>query len=152
MPRVRRLLCVYYGFLALLAFVGTWGHNVAYLRPDEGPIGGFVAATARFWPETLATPASTSITVDLGVLTLAASIWMLIEARRLAIRLPWLYVVFGFLVAISVTFPLFLIARERALAARGESTDTLGLGHLDIVGLFLVGGAAVVFTLWTLAR
>jgi hypothetical protein len=151
MPRARRLLCFYYGFLALIAFVGTWGHNVAYLRPGEGPIGGFVAATARFWPETLATPASTSITVDLGILTLAVSIWMLLEARRLSIRLPWLYVIGGLLVAISVTAPLFLIARERKVAARGEVADTLGLGHLDVLGLFLLGGALVVFTLWTLA-
>ena len=43
---------------------------------------------------------------------------MVIESRRLDIRFPWLYVVFGLLVAISVTFPLFLIARERRLDAR----------------------------------
>ena len=28
----------------------------------------------------------------------------------------WLYILFGFLIAISVTFPLFLIAREMRLA------------------------------------
>jgi Protein of unknown function DUF2834 len=150
MPRARRLLCVYYGFLALLALIGTWSHNVAYLRPGEGPIAGFVGATMRFWPDTLATPASTSITVDIGIFLLAFSIWMLTEARRLAIRLPWLYVIGGLLIAISVTAPLFLIARERALAARGESADTLGLGHLDVLGLFVLGGAFVTFTLWTL--
>jgi hypothetical protein len=44
---------------------------------------------------------------------------MVLEARKLGIRWVWAYVVFGVLIAISVTFPLFLIARERRLAAIG---------------------------------
>jgi len=151
MPRARRLLCIYYAVIAAVAFVGTWGHNVAYLVPGEGPVRGFVNATARFWPETLATPASTSITVDIGLLTLAISVWMLLEARRLRVAAPWLYVIGGLLVAISVTAPLFLIARERRLAARGESAPALGLGHLDVLGLFVLGAALMGFSLWTLA-
>ena len=151
MPRARRLLCVYYGLLALVALIGTWGHNVAYLVPGEGPLTGFMNATARFWPATLATPASTSITVDIAMLSLAVAVWMLIEARRLGLALPWLYVIGGLLVAISVTVPLFLIARERALAARGEAPAELGLGHLDLVGLLALGAGAIGFSLWTLA-
>jgi hypothetical protein len=34
----------------------------------------------------------------------------------LQIRGVWLYIALSFLVAISVTFPLFLIARQRRLA------------------------------------
>jgi Protein of unknown function DUF2834 len=151
MPRARLLLCIYYAVIAVVALVGTWGHNVAYLVPGEGPLTGFANATLRFWPATLATPASTSITVDLGMLTLAISVWMLLEARRLRVALPWLYVIGGLLVAISVTAPLFLIARERRLAARAEAAEELGLGHLDVLGLFMLGGAAIVFALWTLA-
>ncbi len=41
----------------------------------------------------------------------------MVEARRHAIRFVWIYVAMGFAVAISVAFPLFLIARERRLAA-----------------------------------
>jgi hypothetical protein len=37
-------------------------------------------------------------------------------------RFAWLYVALSFGVAISVMFPLFLIARERALAA-GEPKE-----------------------------
>ena len=64
----------------------------------------------RFWRETLATPASVSITVDLFLFGLAAVLWMVVEARRLGIRYAWLYVIGAMLVAISVTVPLFLIA------------------------------------------
>jgi hypothetical protein len=40
------------------------------------------------------------------------------EAHRLDIRFVWLYVVLSFVIAVSVMFPLFLIARQRALARR----------------------------------
>jgi hypothetical protein len=125
---------------------------VSYFHPGEGPIRGFVLATGRFWAETLATPASISITVDLALFFLAAAVLMVVEARRLAIRWVWLYVLFGFLVAISVTFPLFLIARERRLAARREAAGDLGLTAGDLAALVGFGGATAAVTLWTLGR
>ena len=152
MPRSRRLLCAVYAATALLALVGTWSQNVAYVRPGDGALTGFVQATARFWPETLATPAATSITVDIGLFFFAAALLMLLEARRLEIRFAWLYVIGGLLIAISVTFPLFLIARERRLAARGQGGGEPGLSTGDVVGLALLGVASVVFTLWTIGR
>ena len=152
MPRARRLLCVAYAAIAVLALVGTWSQNVYYLHPGEGPLRGFVLATGRFWSETLATPASISITVDLLLFFLAAAVLMVVEARRLGIRWVWLYVLFGFLVAISVTFPLFLIARERRLAALREPSGELGLSGTDLAALVGLGGATAAATLWTLGR
>ncbi len=152
MPRSRLVLCPLYGAIALLALIGTWHQNVSYLRPDEGPLTGFVLATGRFWLDTLATPASTSITVDLALLCLPLFVLMVIEARRLTIRFVWVYIVLGLLVAISVTFPLFLIARERRLAAQGEGAGDFGLASLDTAGLLTLGAAAAGFTLWTVVR
>ena len=43
----------------------------------------------------------------------------------------WAYIVGSLLIAISVTFPLFLIARERNLAA----TDQPNPKALDVIGL-----------------
>jgi hypothetical protein len=152
MSRSRQLLCAAYAAIAVLALIGTWSQNVAYLRPDEGPLLGFVMATARFWPATLATPASTSITVDLALFFLAAAVLMVIEARRLAIRWVWLYILFGLLVAISVTFPLFLIARERRLAALGSASDAAGLSGADLAALVGLGGMTAAITAWTLGQ
>jgi len=118
MHRSRKLLCLAYAFVALLALAGTWSQNVAYFAAGDGPVAGFALATGRFWLDTLATPASTSIVVDLVLLCLPLFALMILEARRLGIRFAWLYIVFGVLVAISVTFPLFLIARERRIAER----------------------------------
>jgi len=152
MPRARLLLCWVYGAIALLAMIGTWSQNVSYFHPQDGWLLGFALATGRFWPEALATPASTSITVDLGLFFLAAAIFMVVEARRLDIRLPWLYVILGLLVAISVTFPLFLIARERRLGAQADVAADRGLSLGDRIGLAVCGGAAAIFSLWTVGR
>jgi hypothetical protein len=151
MPRSRRLLCLAYGLVALLALVGTWSQNVSYFHADDG-LAGFALATSRFWPDTLTTPASVSVTVDLGLFLLAATVWMVLEARRLGVRFVWLYVVLGLLIAISVTFPLFLIARERRLFARDESIDDLGITPGDTVGLAALALSATIFTLWTVGR
>jgi hypothetical protein len=143
-----RTLCIAYALTALVALIGTWSQNVAYFHPGDG-LAGFALATARFWPDTLATPASTSVTIDLGLFLLAAAVFMVLEARRLGIRFVWLYIVLGLLIAISVTFPLFLIARERRVAP-GRAHEGLGLTSGDAVGLASLGVAAATFTVWTM--
>ena len=140
----RKALCVAYGLIAALALVGTWGNNVAYLSL------GFADANMTFWRETLVNPASRSITVDLFFLGLAMFVWMVLEARRLGMRGVWLYLLFGMLVAISVTVPVFLINRERALAAREASATAGTLSAPDIVGLVLVTAAISIYAAITL--
>ena len=105
-----RNLCIAYGVIAAVALVGTWSQNLTFFAlPDNGGLVGFLRGT-------VAHPAAASITIDILFFGLAASIWMVVEARRLGIRGVWLYIALSFLVAISVTFPLFLIARQRRLA------------------------------------
>jgi hypothetical protein len=77
---------------------------------------------------------------------------MVIEARKLGIRWVWAYVVLGFLVAISVTFPLFLIARERRLASPGDAARDLRLSTGDLAALVGLGGATAAITFWTLVQ
>ena len=145
MPISRKALCIAYALIALLALVGTWGNNAAYSSL------GFMGANTAFWQATLANPASRSITVDVFFLGIAMFIWMVLEARRLGMRGVWLYLLFGMLVAISVTVPVFLINRERALAAREPSSAAGTLSALDIVGLVLVTAAICVYTAITLS-
>jgi hypothetical protein len=132
----RKALCIFYGFVGLVALVGTWGNNLQYASL------GFVGANLHFWQETLANPASRSITVDIFFLALAATTWMLLEARRLQMRGAWFYVMFGVLIAISFTFPLFLINRERALSRLDASSPG---GHLTVADILGLAGLAAVF-------
>ena len=138
----RRVLCAAYGVIAVLALIGTWGNNLPYLQ------SGFAA----FWQDTLANPASRSITVDIFFLILAVFVWMVLEARRLAMRGVWLYLIFGMLVAISVTVPIFLINRERALAAAKPSDAAGSLHAADVAGLVAVGLGAIAYAALTLLQ
>jgi Protein of unknown function DUF2834 len=149
MPRSRRHLCLIYAGVALLALAGTWHQNLSYFRPEDGWLLGFGLATVRFWKDTVVTPAGTSIVIDFGLLFVALSALMVIESRRLGVRLMWVYIVLGLAIAISVTFPLFLIARERRLAARGEASADLGLTAADGAGLVGLGAAMTAVTLRT---
>ncbi len=71
--------------LGVLGLVGTWAQAFGYLEH------GFVAGNLRFWRETVATPASTFITVDILVLAAALFVWMFAEGRRLGIGAGWLW-------------------------------------------------------------
>lgn len=141
-----KALCIVYGLIAVLALIGTWGNNIDYLHL------GFLGANLRFWQDTLATPASRSITVDIFFLGLAIFVWMVLEARRLGMRGVWLYLVFGMLIAISFTFPLFLINRERKLARLEPSAVARSFGLANVMGLFAVGLAMLAYTTLTLLR
>jgi len=138
MPTSRIVLCAVYGAIALIALVATWSQNLAYFPVD--PIG-FVSA---FLADTKVNPASRSITVDIVLFFLAASVFMVIEARKLGIRFVWLYIVGGFFIAISVTFPLFLIARELRLA----TPDATHLRALDIAPLAAFAALMLGLTYW----
>jgi hypothetical protein len=141
----RKALCTFYGLIAVLALIGTWGNNIAYLHLGVAEVNG------AFVADTLVNPASRSITVDLLFLLLAVFIWMVLEARRLGMRAVWLYLFFGAAVAISVTVPIFLINRERALATR-ESRDVAGtLRKGDIIGLVATAGIAIAYTAFSLS-
>src|SRR5262249_8906132 len=114
-----------YAVIAGIALYGTWSQNLAY-----GP------SLDRFFEDSRASPPSPSLAIDIFMMALAASFLMVYEARRLGIRFVWVYVLFGLAVAISFTFPLFLIAREFALDR--DSPTPRGLAAYDYVGVVLV--------------
>jgi hypothetical protein len=146
MPISRRVLCIVYALIGLVALVGTWGNNIDYL--DLGIVG----ANIRFWQETLVNPASRSITVDILCLAFAAVIWMLLEARRLSMRGAWLWVLFGVFVAMGAAFPWFMVHRELVLGRRESSSNGGALSGADVLGIALVGIAVLAYTFLALSR
>jgi hypothetical protein len=142
----RKALCVLYALIGLVALVGTWGNNVQYLNL------GILGANVHFWQETIVNPASRSITVDILFLSLAAIVWMLLEARRLSMRGVWVYVLIGVFVAISAAFPAFLIHREGVLAARDGSASAGTLQALDVMGLVVLATPMLVYTFVALGK
>ncbi len=138
MTQAQRLLIGLYALVALAALFATWSQNLQLMTPGMGPFDPYVV----FVEQTRVNPASRSITVDIGFFLLAAAAFMVIEARRLGVRFVWLYILFGFLIAISVTFPLFMIARELRLATAKPDTPW-SLTATDLIGLALVTAAVL---------
>ena len=136
-PTSRKVLCVIYGAIAVAALIATWSQNLAYF---DKPARFLV----DFMNDSKVTPASRSLTVDILLFALAATILMVIEARKHGVKFVWLYIAGGFALAISVTFPLFLIARElcmgRSDAPRLRTTDTILLAVVAVV--------TAVLTIW----
>jgi hypothetical protein len=130
LSRTSRNLCIFYGLVAIVALIATWSQNLQYA-------GGALGPPMQYLLDLKANPAARSFTVDIGFFLLAAAGLMVAEARRLGVKLVWLYVIFGFVIAISVTFPLFLIAREMRLAKLESTPSALKLTWSDIVGLML---------------
>ncbi|MGH3560600.1 MAG: DUF2834 domain-containing protein, partial [Mycobacterium sp.] len=119
MPTSRKLPCAAYTTIAIAALLATWSQNAAYFNNIAGFFRDFAV-------DSKVTPASRSLTADILLFFLAAAIFMVIEARKHGIRFVWVYIVGGALIAISVTFPLFLLARELQLA-------TADAGRLEVV-------------------
>jgi hypothetical protein len=136
MATQQRLLIGFYVFCAVAALWATFSQNIQ-LPTAGGPLGAYAA----FVEGAKVNPAARSLAVDIGFLFLAAAAFMVIEARRLGVRFVWLYILGGFLIAISVSFPLFMIARERRLGPANKPDTPWSLTVSDVAGLTLVAAA-----------
>lgn len=98
-------LALVYLALALAGLIGTWVFNVLAVTQMVDFIGDLMNSG----------PAVSSISVDLLVVAIAGSVFIIVEARRLGMRFGWLYVVLAGVTAFAFTFPLFLAMRQRHL-------------------------------------
>lgn len=96
-----------YLVIAVVGLVGTAWFNV---RSVLEPTGG------SFFSAWFANASVSSLAWDLLAAASAASVFIIIEGRRLGMRWPWLYVAVSFVTAVGFAFPLFLAMRERHLA------------------------------------
>ena len=76
-------LAFVYLLLAVAGLIGTWWFNALAIVQMADFIGDLVTSG----------PAVSSITVDLLVVAVAGSVFIIVEARRLRMRFGWLYVV-----------------------------------------------------------
>lgn len=104
---------IVYLSVAAIGLVGTAYFNIT----------GFTSGGGNFFAAWFANPAVSSLSVDLLATASAASIFIIIEGRRLGMRLPWLYVLGSFVTAVAFVFPLFLAMRERHMSAPSPKAD-----------------------------
>lgn len=133
----RRVLCGVYATTAAVAFIGTWSQNLSY---QVVALDFF----SSFWRDTRVTAASRSVTIDILMFGFAASVLMVLEARRHGVRYVWAYITGGLFIGISVTFPLFLIARQLRLSP-GETPK---LPAKDSALLAVLAALVLVSVIW----
>jgi hypothetical protein len=111
MTRSGKALCAFYATVSVVALWATWSNNIAFFQqPDNGGLMGFLKGG-------YANPAAASLSNDLFMLGAAVAMFMITEAKRLRIRFVWGYIALSFAIAVSVMFPLFMLARQLKLEA-----------------------------------
>ncbi len=100
-----KLICATYALISIAALPATWINNLAFMQQPNNTFSDFFVAA-------YANAAAASLANDLFLLAIAASIFMVIEGQRVGVRYVWLYLLLSGILAISVTFPLFLLARH----------------------------------------
>ncbi len=100
-----KLICATYAAIALFAIPATWVNNIAFMQQPNNSFMDFINAA-------YVNAAAASLSNDLLFIAVAASMFMVIEGKRVGVRYVWIYLVLSGLIAISVTFPLFLLARH----------------------------------------
>ncbi len=128
--------------LGLLGLIGTWAQGFHYLGH------GLVAGNVLFWQETVATPASTFLVVDVLVLAAGVFVLMFAEGRRLGIGAGWLWTYFllSLFVAVSFAVPVFLAHRQRRIrltrpaeAAQPAGSDWIAIAIAVVIVLVAAG-------------
>ena len=62
------------------------------------------------------------LSLDILIVAVAGSAFMIFEARKLGMKRVWLYIVLSGITAFAFTFPLFLAMRERTLEKLEKET------------------------------
>ena len=105
-------MIVLYLLIALGGLIGTWYFNISSFTADENYFAGWFASAA-----------STSAALDVLVSAAVASIFFVVEGRRIGMRNTWVLIPLTFGIALAFTFPLFLAWRQVELT-RGPSDRT----------------------------
>jgi len=123
MTRSEKILCGVYALIAFVALIATWSNNLAFMSEPGNQ------NALSFYRALYVNPAAASFTNDLLLYALAGFIFMVLEGRRLHIRFVWVYILLSLFIAVSVMFPLFLIARQIAISKHRAQSSTEGNDH-----------------------
>jgi hypothetical protein len=104
---------VFYFIVSIIGLVTAWVFNGIAVVQGQG-FSDYMEA----W---FTTPLDWVLSLDLLVVAVAGSAFMIMEARKLGMKRVWLYIALSGITAFAFTFPLFLAMRERKLAALHEA-------------------------------
>jgi hypothetical protein len=108
---------VFYLVCSVAGLIFTWYFNIQFVIEH----GGFSLVT--FITENFVNNGSASIASDFIVVALVFLVWSFKEAKRLELRKWWLFFLVTFTVALAFTMPLFMLVRERRIAALANNNS-----------------------------
>jgi hypothetical protein len=105
---------VFFLIVSLVGLVTAWIFNAIGVMQQES-----------YWDAWFQTPLDWVLSLDILIVAIAGSAFMIFEAKKLGMKRVWLYIVVSGVTAFAFTFPLFLAMRERKLRqlenAKGQS-------------------------------
>jgi len=110
MTRAQRSRFWFYLFVAIVGLITAWVFN------GLAVVGG--ATSSDYVEAWFNSTLDWVLSLDLLVVAVAGSAFIVMEGRRLGMRYLWAYILASGVTAFAFTFPLFLAMRERALAKR----------------------------------
>lgn len=101
---------IFYAVMAVIGVCATWYFNLQAMEVDPN------FSFASFVRDNYVNPSSASIANDVVVIFMVFCFWSFCEARRLAMKHWWAYILLSIFIALAFAYPLFLLMRERAIA------------------------------------
>ena len=96
---------VFYLVLSVVGLITAWVFN-----------GIASVMGANYLLAWFGTPVDWVLSLDLLIVAVAGSAFMIFEAKKLGMKRVWVYIALSGITAFAFTFPLFLAMRERKLA------------------------------------
>lgn len=97
---------VYFLILSIIGLITAWVFN------------GIASVTGQNYLDAwFGSAVDWVLSLDILIVAVAGSAFMIFEARKLGMKRVWLYILLSGVTAFAFTFPLFLAVRERKLAA-----------------------------------
>ena len=101
----------FYLILAAVGLVTAWIFNGIASAQGENYLSAWFGS-----------PVDWVLSLDLLIVAVAGSAFMIMEARKLGMKRVWLYIALSGITAFTFTFPLFLAMREQKLQAMRDDT------------------------------
>lgn len=95
----------FYLILSAAGLITAWVFNGLAVIEDADYVGAWFGNSVDW-----------VLSLDLLIVALSGSAFIIMEGRRLGMRHLWFYIVASAVTAFAFTFPLFLAMRERALS------------------------------------
>jgi hypothetical protein len=111
--------------LGIAAFFLTWPHAIDWMRQ-----GGNILDPFQFFGDAIKAGGTAAfLSIDMAIAWLVFMIWVVGDAQRIGLgtKWGWFFVALSY-IGVSMTFPIYLVTRERFLDRRAKDGTAIKVG------------------------